>query len=601
MFENLKAFIRHGKQANELKKKPLDIGSPVLIDTNQVRNISNFPSLPNELSETLTTEKYEPLQQHLQEPQFTVTDADSRTTDIEQYIAEPNVTSSVPAESNAYSYASTTAAPVAPSADTGAGNYENAATQIVEQENIQRQKGKVYPKLDNYQILEQMGEGAFSVVYKAQNRKTGQFVAIKILRKFQMDQAQKQSVLKEVTIMRQLDHPNIVKFIEFIDSDQYYYIVQELAVGGEIFTAIVKYTYLSENLSRHVILQVASAIRYLHEEVGIVHRDIKPENILYGPIEFQPSVNPIAKLRKSDDPQTKEDEGEYLPGIGGGGIGQVKLADFGLSKQIWEHNTKTPCGTVGYTAPEIVRDEKYSKEVDMWAIGCVLYTLLCGFPPFYDERIESLTEKVARGEYKFLAPWWDEISPLAKNCVSKLLTVDPVKRYTIVDFLNDPWIKAGGELPNYATTLQKLDSSNSTYVDPVISAHPINNEIASQNGVAARYSKKYKNSGMYSPAAVALRDAFDISAAVHRMGEEAALSNRFGNTKDMQELIEEEEEEEMDDNMEHVDVNGKVLSQVPRKMGEPTQVPKIPVNLFDLNLGGASILERRKNKLVPIV
>jgi serine/threonine protein kinase len=108
--------------------------------------------------------------------------------------------------------------------------------------------------------------------------------------------------------------------------------------------------------------------------------------------------------------EEKEDEGEFIPGIGGGGIGRVKIADFGLSKIVWDEQTMTPCGTVGYTAPEIVKDERYSKSVDMWAMGCVLYTLLCGFPPFYDESINVLTEKVARGYYTFLSPWWDDIS-----------------------------------------------------------------------------------------------------------------------------------------------------------------------------------------------
>lgn len=135
-------------------------------------------------------------------------------------------------------------------------------------------------------------------------------------------------------------------------------------------------------------------------------RDIKPENILFDAIPIIPSK--VRKTRPYDE--EKEDEGEFLPGIGGGGIGRVKIADFGLSKIVWNEETMTPCGTVGYTAPEIVKDERYSKSVDMWALGCVLYTLLCGFPPFYDESINVLTEKVARGYYTFLSPWWDDIS-----------------------------------------------------------------------------------------------------------------------------------------------------------------------------------------------
>lgn len=143
--------------------------------------------------------------------------------------------------------------------------------------------------------------------------------------------------------------------------------------------------------------------------------DIKPENILFDAIPIIPSK--VDKRRPYDE--EKEDEGEFLPGIGGGGIGRVKIADFGLSKVVWSEETATPCGTVGYTAPEIVKDERYSKSVDMWALGCVLYTLLCGFPPFYDESINVLTEKVARGYYTFLSPWWDDISASCKARVRR--------------------------------------------------------------------------------------------------------------------------------------------------------------------------------------
>lgn len=211
--------------------------------------------------------------------------------------------------------------------------------------------------------------------------------------------------------MRQLKHPGIIELYEFSESEEFYYLVIELAPGGELFHRIVKLTYFSEDLTRHVIVQVAHAIRYLHEEKGVIHRDIKPENILFEPIDISPSST---GARPTDD---KEDEGVFLPGVGGGGIGRVKIADFGLSKVVWNEQTMTPCGTVGYTAPEIVKDQRYSKSVDMWAIGCVLYTLLCGFPPFFDESIQALTEKVARGQYTFLEPWWNDISDSGKDYI----------------------------------------------------------------------------------------------------------------------------------------------------------------------------------------
>jgi len=320
--------------------------------------------------------------------------------------------------------------------------------------------------------------------------------------------------------MRQLDHPNIVKLIDFSESRQYYYIILELCPGGELFHQIVRLTYFSEDLSRHVIVQVAKALEYLHEEAGVVHRDIKPENLLFYPLPFIPTRNP--KPRGPDD-EDKADEGEFIKGKGAGGIGIIKIADFGLSKVIWDSQTMTPCGTVGYTAPEIVKDERYSKSVDMWALGCVLYTLLCGFPPFYDESIQTLTEKVARGQYTFLSPWWDDISKSAQDLVSHLLTVDPEKRYDIKQFLNHPWIREADE-PTYSA------------VDAPPIATPLHirqKEFEAGGGQGLQHNFGYlespgaKRSDFRSPGAVNLREVFDVGYAVHRQEEEGKRRKNF--------------------------------------------------------------------------
>lgn len=304
--------------------------------------------------------------------------------------------------------------------------------------------------------------------------------------------------------MRQLDHPNIIKLVEFSESRQYYYIVLELAPGGELFHQIVRLTYFSEELSRHVILQVAQALEYLHEEKGVVHRDIKPENILFEPIPMVPSKHPKPKQPGDED---KVDEGEFIPGQGAGGIGRIKIADFGLSKIVWDNQTMTPCGTVGYTAPEIVKDERYSKSVDMWALGCVLYTLLCGFPPFYDESIEVLTEKVAKGQYTFLSPWWDEISKSAQDLISHLLTVDPEKRYTITEFLAHPWIAGNGPTPR--EEMKKADGMLRAFD-------------------ATKFEEAGRRYDFRSPGAVNLREVFDVGYAVHRQEEEGKRRAQIG-------------------------------------------------------------------------
>ena len=245
-----------------------------------------------------------------------------------------------------------------------------------------------------------------------------------------------------------------------------------------------------------------------------------------------PSKNPKPKQPGDED---KVDEGEFIPGVGSGGIGQIKIADFGLSKIVWDNQTMTPCGTVGYTAPEIVKDERYSKSVDMWALGCVLYTLLCGFPPFYDESIEVLTEKVAKGQYTFLSPWWDDISKSAQDLISHLLDVDPEKRFTIREFLAHPWIRgAAGPTPR--------EERKSLSGDNVLRAFD-----------ASKIVDGDKRYDFRSPGAVNLREVFDVGYAVHRQEEEGKRRKQVGGKAGVSRLVglneasEESEEPEGDD------------------------------------------------------
>ncbi|EHA24211.1 hypothetical protein CBS147343_10146 [Aspergillus niger] len=417
--------------------------------------------------------------------------------------------------------------------------------QIIAEEKSSRNKMPRYPGLERYTLVEKMGDGAFSNVYRARDS-TGEYgdVAIKVVRKFEMNSNQssahlhpgmkkkpkateRANILKEVQIMRQLDHPNIVKLVQFSESRQYYYIVLELCPGGELFHQIVRLTYFSEDLSRHVILQVAKAIEYLHETSGVVHRDIKPENLLFYPIDFIPSKDP--KPRQPGD-EDKVDEGEFIPGKGAGGIGVIKIADFGLSKVIWDSQTMTPCGTVGYTAPEIVKDERYSKSVDMWALGCVLYTLLCGFPPFYDESIQVLTEKVARGQYTFLSPWWDDISKSAQDLISHLLTVDPEKRYTIKQFLAHPWIRQTDEATEAAADAPPLATPLSTRKTQQLDAFAADQAPyapASARLMDPASAGLERPMDFRSPGAINLREVFDVGYAVHRQEEEGKRRKNF--------------------------------------------------------------------------
>ena len=408
--------------------------------------------------------------------------------------------------------------------------------------------------------------------------------------------------------MRQLDHPSIVQLIDFSESRQYYYIVLELCPGGELFHQIVRLTYFSEDLSRHVITQVAEALEYLHETAGVVHRyislhlwrgkanilhsDIKPENLLFYPAPFIPTRNPKPKGPEDED---KADEGEFINGVGSGGIGKIKIADFGLSKVIWDSQTMTPCGTVGYTAPEIVKDERYSKSVDMWALGCVLYTLLCGFPPFYDESIQVLTEKVARGQYTFLSPWWDDISKSAQDLVSHLLTVDPDKRYTIQEFLNHPWIRqsqeetyAAADAPPLATPLytRQKDYVSQKQGDPseALSAQFLETPGGGQRRMDFR-----------SPGAVNLREVFDVSYAVHRAEEEGKRRKNFPQgyrgAAGINGLnpLNEDDDDEYDDLSDDLPRNASAQnppSKLPKPQGGPADVAGVEQKMRSTNLHG---------------
>lgn len=330
-----------------------------------------------------------------------------------------------------------------------------------------------YPDLPpKYQLLEVLGEGAFSKVYKGMNKITQEVVAIKIINKENLSAKQAANIKNEINVLSKVHHKNVLRLIELYNepNTKHCYIILEYCDGGEIFNKIIEYTYFSEDLSRHTFTQLLSAIDYLHNKAGIVHRDIKPENLIFKKIPMKPRSEEEFKktLRKSDD-ESKSDEGIFEPGKGGGTIGVIKLADFGLAKQLKtdrsrfnaiDTNLKTPCGTAGYTAPEVItcntddlgrkhrkfpnnisKKNYYSKAVDIWSLGCFLYTILCGFPPFYEDDHDNLTKKIVNGDYVFLKPWWDEISSEAKHLITRMLDVNPESRITIDEIWAHPWVK----------------------------------------------------------------------------------------------------------------------------------------------------------------
>jgi len=374
-----------------------------------------------------------------------------------------------------------------------------------------------------YRLVHKLGEGAFSAVYKAVYEPTGRLVAIKIINKANLTGKQIANIHNEISIMKRLSHPNVLRLVDLFNNDVHCYIVLEYCDGGEIFNKIIEYTYFSEDLSRFIFSQLLSAVDYLHS-INIAHRDIKPENLLFNTIPFhERSTEEFEKHKRASDDNTKVDEGEFVGGVGGGGIGIIKLADFGLAKQLrasssMGSNLKTPCGTAGYTAPEVItcngtkmkkfpnkQSQKhfYSKAVDIWSLGCFLYTILCGFPPFYDDDHHQLTMKILNGDYVFLKPWWDEVSLDAKDLICKMLTINPDDRITIKEIWNHPWIKDhyGPQSPSY------FDSCDAEHVEYSGEVDHLNLMDISKNG-----SNSHFNADLKSPRAEAIKKVFNNPA-----------------------------------------------------------------------------------------
>jgi len=265
---------------------------------------------------------------------------------------------------------------------------------------------------DVYDIKDELGKGAFSVVKLAIHKTTGEKVAVKIIdKKAASTQQDEQRLKTEVEILKKVKHTNIVCLKDMYESNEKLCLVMELVTGGELFDKIVEKGQYTEKDASVVVKNIVSAVEYLHS-INIAHRDLKPENLLL-------------KAGKNDT--------------------DVMLSDFGLSKIIGvESMMETACGTPYYVAPEVLSATGYDKEVDLWSVGVITYLLLCGFPPFYGESLPEVFEQIMKAEFDFPDPYWTEISKDAKDFISKLLVVDSKKRLTATQSLQHSWIVKGG-------------------------------------------------------------------------------------------------------------------------------------------------------------
>ncbi|XP_028313501.1 calcium/calmodulin-dependent protein kinase (CaM kinase) II beta 1 isoform X12 [Gouania willdenowi] len=261
---------------------------------------------------------------------------------------------------------------------------------------------------DEYQLYEELGKGAFSIVRRCVKLCTGQEYAAKIINTKKLSARDHQKLEREARICRLLKHPNIVRLHDSISEEGFHYLLFDLVTGGELFEDIVAREYYSEADASHCIQQILEAVLHCHQ-MGVVHRDLKPENLLLA-----------SKCKNA----------------------AVKLADFGLAievqgdQQAWFGFAGTP----GYLSPEVLRKEAYGKPVDIWACGVILYILLVGYPPFWDEDQHKLYQQIKAGAYDFPSPEWDTVTPEAKNLINQMLTINPAKRITAQEALKHPWV-----------------------------------------------------------------------------------------------------------------------------------------------------------------
>ncbi|KAM4565270.1 calcium/calmodulin-dependent protein kinase type II delta 1 chain isoform 4-T4 [Fundulus diaphanus] len=261
---------------------------------------------------------------------------------------------------------------------------------------------------DEYQLYEELGKGAFSVVKRCMKISTGHEYAAKIINTKKLSARDHQKLEREARICRLLKHANIVRLHDSISEEGFHYLVFDLVTGGELFEDIVAREFYSEADASHCIQQILEAVLHCHQ-MGVVHRDLKPENLLLA-----------SKLKGA----------------------AVKLADFGLAIEVQgDHQAWFGfAGTPGYLSPEVLRKDPYGKPVDMWACGVILYILLVGYPPFWDEDQHRLYQQIKAGAYDFPSPEWDTVTPEAKDLINKMLTINPAKRITAADALKHPWV-----------------------------------------------------------------------------------------------------------------------------------------------------------------
>ena len=291
---------------------------------------------------------------------------------------------------------------------------------------------------DEYEIKEKLGEGGYGCVYKVQHKNTQLLRAVKAIKRKHVDST---AFSNEIGVLKTVDHPNIIKLFDCYYDSNYYYMVEEYCSGGDLYDYIRKQRYFSEKKAAHILHQLLSAVNHLHAK-NIVHRDLKPENIVFIKTRHEVpkekgSVNgsllsvtcPNYKTNSSQHNTQHEKDEEIF----------IKLIDFGTSVSMRGGHLTQELGTIYYIAPEVFRNN-YNERADIWSIGIILYTMLCGHPPFCGNKEEAIKQKILHSKLQFLPKDFNKVSGEAINFVKQLLTYDPNKRPSAETALKNPWL-----------------------------------------------------------------------------------------------------------------------------------------------------------------
>ncbi|KYO27593.1 hypothetical protein Y1Q_0005172 [Alligator mississippiensis] len=330
---------------------------------------------------------------------------------------------------------------------------------------------------DDYQLYEELGKGAFSVVRRCVKKSSTQEYAAKIINTKKLSARDHQKLEREARICRLLKHPNIVRLHDSISEEGFHYLVFDLVTGGELFEDIVAREYYSEADASHCIHQILESVNHIHQH-DIVHRDLKPENLL------------LASKCKG---------------------AAVKLADFGLAievqgeQQAWFGFAGTP----GYLSPEVLRKDPYGKPVDIWACGVILYILLVGYPPFWDEDQHKLYQQIKAGAYDFPSPEWDTVTPEAKNLINQMLTINPAKRITADQALKHPWVCQRSTVASMMHRQETVECLRKFNARRKLKGAILTTMLVSRNFSAAKSLLNKKSDGVKEPQTTVVHNATD--------------------------------------------------------------------------------------------